>query len=354
MTDSAALLRELAIPRLVGTPNHARVREILKRELRARGLSVDENPFTATASRLNGVALAGAVLACGAIGAILLRFIPHHPIVAFGWVMTILALVLHLVLTAGAREEGPGVTSVQGVNLIARRSDRPGIWLAAHYDSKGQPISMATRLVAVGLCVVGTLGLIATVLAALGLIAPPPLNEVLFLSPALIGGLLLALNRVTDDSPGAVDNASALVTVFAILDRLPGRPDVGVLFPDAEELGLLGSRVLLAERGELLVDTVVVNFDGIDDAGGAIAVLHRSGPLGRAVAETLGAVRAPWLPVVVDGIQLARGTRECLTVMQGAWSTARIVHTPRDTADRLTLEGVRKVAAGVARVLSAP
>jgi hypothetical protein len=39
--------------------------------------------------------------------------------------------------------------------------------------------------------------------------------------------------------------------------------------------------------------------------------------------------------------------------MRGAWSTARIVHTSRDTADRLTLEGVRNVAAGVARVLSA-
>jgi hypothetical protein len=352
VTDFAALLRELAVPRLVGTPNHAHVREILKRELRARGFSVDENPFTATADRLNGVALAGAALACGAIGAIVLRFISHHPIVAFGWVITILALVLHLVLTAGAHEEGQGVGSVQGVNLIARRSDGPGIWLAAHYDSKGQPISMATRLVAVGLCAIGTLGLIATVVASLGLIAESAF-AVLFVAPALVGGLLLALNRVTDDSPGAVDNASALVTVFAILDSLPGRPDVGVLFPDAEELGLLGARALVAERGALLVDTVVVNFDGIDDTGGTIAVLHRSGPIGRAVAETLGADRAPWLPVVVDGIQLARGTRECLTLMRGAWSTARIVHTPRDTADRLTLEGVRNVAAGVARVLGA-
>jgi len=44
--------------------------------------------------------------------------------------------------------------------------------------------------------------------------------------------------------------------------------------------------------------------------------------------------------------------RECVTIMKGDWGTARVVHTPRDTTDRLTLEGVRNVAAGVARVLS--
>ena len=51
MTDYAVLFRELAIPRLVGTPNHRKVREILKRELSARGFVVDEHQFTGRPAR---------------------------------------------------------------------------------------------------------------------------------------------------------------------------------------------------------------------------------------------------------------------------------------------------------------
>src|SRR6266516_1517187 len=51
VTDYAVLFRELAIPRLVGTPNHQRVREILKRELIARGFSVEEHVFSGRPAR---------------------------------------------------------------------------------------------------------------------------------------------------------------------------------------------------------------------------------------------------------------------------------------------------------------
>jgi hypothetical protein len=56
--------------------------------------------------------------------------------------------------------------------------------------------------------------------------------------------------------------------------------------------------------------------------------------------------------VVVDGIAMAGAAAECVTIMKGDWRTTRIVHTPRDTADRLTLAGARAVAQGVARVLA--
>ena len=69
------------------------------------------------------------------------------------------------------------------------------------------------------------------------------------------------------------------------------------------------------------------------------------------MVAALGALRARWLPVVVDGLALAAVAREGVTIMRGDWRTARIVHTPRDSAARLTLEGVRQVAAEVARGL---
>jgi hypothetical protein len=210
---------------------------------------------------------------------------------------------------------------------------------------------MAVRIGAVVLAVIGLAGLLGV--AALRLAGEPwsRLTEVLLAVPALMGGLLLLGNRVTNDSPGAVDNASALVTVCAILDLLPAGAPVGVLFPDAEEYGLLGARALGAGSRHCC-EPPSLNFDGIDDGRSAICFVHRSGPVVAAVATALGARRRSVLPVVVDGIAFGRVARECATIMRGDWRTACLVHTPLDVAERLTLEGSRGVAAGIARVLA--
>ena len=288
MTDYRALLRELAIPRLVGTANHTQVREVLKRELAARGFAVVEHVFTARPSRM-----------------------------LFG-----------------------APTTVRGINLIAppvRPSARPPVWLVAHYDSKGQPIAMALRLVGV-----------VSAVAALIAFFFAPLPAVAFLLVALA---ILSQNRVTDNSPGAVDNATALVTVFMTVDLLKNGEGVGVIFPDAEELGLLGARVLAGERAELFAGAAIINLDGLDDIGAPIAFLHRPGKVGNAVARSLHAIGSRWLPVVVDGIALAAVAAECVTILKGNWRTMRVVHTPKDSVDRLTLGGARTVAEGLARAL---
>src|SRR5213592_647828 len=117
-------------------------------------------------------------------------------------------------------------------------------------------------------------------------------------------------DRVNDNSPGAVDNATALVAVFMTIDQLGPAAAIGVIFPDAEEFGLVGARALAADRAELLADSAVINLDGLDDVGRPTAFLHRPGPIGRAVAEALDARQWRWLHVVVDGIALARVDRK--------------------------------------------
>lgn len=281
---TADLLAELAAPRLVGTPNHARARDILKRELTRRGLVVLEHRFGATA-----------------------RF----PL----W----------------------GVRPADGVNLIAvRPQTRVTTWLAAHYDSKGQPASMAARLVLVGIVVVTLLAI--------------PFG--VWIPAVLAAALFLGLNRVTNHSPGALDNMSGVLTVLAILDALPPSAAVGVLLLDAEELGLVGARALARDRANLLEGTAVINFDGIDDCGGITALMHRAGPTVTRLASALGAGVWRRLPVVVDGMALAPAARECVTIMKGNWGTMRVVHTARDTADRLTLGGVEAVAGAITAFLA--
>jgi len=298
--DYRALLAAIAVPRLTGTVANQQIREVLKRELEARGFVVMEHRFAGR------------------------------------------SLLYHL-----------GRAPLEGVNLIAvRPRARVSVWLAAHYDSKGQPLSMATRLVAAVLVTLGALELLALVVRAwLGpLHAGAP--DILAGAAGVAGILLLAANRVSDRSAGAVDNAAGVVAVLATLDALPPEAGVGVLLPDAEEYGLLGARALVRERAHLLGDTCLINFDGIDDRGVTIAFVHRAGSTVERATAALGARRARWLPVLVDGLVLTSAAREGVTIMRGDWRTAQVVHTPRDSAERLTLDGVRMVAEGVARALT--
>ena len=149
MTGARALLEEISVSRLVGTRRHAAVREILKRELVARGFVVMEQRFVAR---------------------------PRLPL----W----------------------GRAAADAVNLIAvRPRARITAWLAAHYDSKGQPISMAARLILAAAFLVGCLVALAVLLAG-----GPPLALAV---PFALGALFVALSRVSGGSPGAVDNGSA-------------------------------------------------------------------------------------------------------------------------------------------------
>jgi len=236
---------------------------------------------------------------------------------------------------------------VSAVNLVGvRPHTRVAAWLTAHYDGKGQPMSMATRIGGVALVL---LQLPALVLYALA--GTSPLGALAFL-PGFIGGMILARNSATAASPGALDNASGIVTVLATVDALPPDCPVGIIFPDAEEFGLVGARALARERANLLDGTAVVNFDGIDDRERTIALVHRAGPTVDAVVRSLGARPTRRLPVLEDGRALARAARECVTIMRGDWRTATVVHTPGDTPARLTLAGSGAVAAAVVRALA--
>lgn len=290
MTDYGVLFTELAVPRLVGTPNHSKVREALIRELEARGFAVEAH-----------------------------RFIGRPARALFG----VPALI-------------------EGTNLIAQRRSgrptvRPSVWLVAHYDSKGQPISMWVRLAGFTLIALGVLLFLLSWIAAVVTLG--------------MGLAIVSQNRVNDNSPGALDNASAVITVLMAIDQVPHDAAVGIVFPDAEEFGLAGARALVAERAALFKDSAIINLDGIDDIGGITAFAHRPGPIGDAVTRALEASRWRWLPVVVDGIALARVARDCVTILKGNLKSMEAVHTPHDTTARLRLDGAAQVAAGLARVL---
>lgn len=317
------------------------VRELLTEALQARGFTVETQEFPAGPDSLVAVQLAGALLGGGAFAALLLSQIPvgRELLPVFALVL-VAAIVIHLQRASNR----PPARRATGVNLIARKGRGiPAAWLVAHYDSKSQPLSMAGRIVAGAIAVVGAAGIL--VFASV----PSPLAAIVLL-PAMLGGALLSRCRTENRSPGALDNGSALMAIFEILDRAP-EAKIGVLLPDAEEWGLLGAKAAARERPDLFGGRPVINLDGLDDRGTAILFVHRPGPMADRLRTRLRARVARRLPVFVDGIALAPVAGECVTVMKGNWASARIVHTPRDIPGGLTLTGVKDVAAGVAAVL---
>ena len=345
-----SLFADLAAPRLVGSAAHRRARSILSAELTRRGFTVQEHRFRASAVRLRAVALAGGVLAlAGLAAAIRTLWGPGAGGLAL-WASGLTAVAtLAAVIAAGVRRP----PAPEGVNLIGTRGGAaPRVWLVAHYDSKGQGLSMRGRLTAVAAAIAGTGLLAGAGAAALAGAAPPAAWWLAGALPAVLGGYGLLAAGVRNDSPGALDNATGLLTVLAVADALPPTAPAGVVFTDAEELGLLGAAAVARERAGLFRDAAIVNLDGIDDAGRVVAFAHRRGPMTDAIAAAVGARRARWLPVLVDGVPLARVSREAVTLLKGGLGSMGVVHTTRDTAERLTLAGVEAVAAAVARELS--
>lgn len=352
MSDWRALLVELAVPRRSGSSNNTQVRGALKRELAARGFVVLEHHVTLSPRPIWAAATVGRALAIVAAMAGL-GVLAHPrgfwtPVVLFGVAG---GFALHAVGAILGRVSCP-LPDVPGVNLIGvRPRTRVTHWLVAHYDSKGQRLSMAGRLLAVALATVGAGAAAALAVASLAGVTVPLAAWLVALGAMGLGGQRLGRAGLSDDSPGAVDNASGLLAALATVDALPPTAAVGVIFPDGEELGLMGARALVRERANLLAGTAVINFDGIDDRGPVIAVAHRAGPTVDRVVGRTGARRWRRLPVVVDGLILAPAAAECVTMMRGHWATMRVVHRPGDTAQRLDLTGMKTVSGRVADAL---
>src|SRR5207248_2765562 len=135
-----------------------------------------------------------------------------------------------------------------------------------------QAQSMAGRLVAVWV-----IGLAVAALAALALLRlwgplPVPLAGWAMLL-ALAAGALAGRGRRLGTSQGARDNGTGVAGVLAAAER-SNDSGMGILITGAEEFGLVGARVFVAEAAGRLRDAVVVNLDTIDQEGELALVSH--------------------------------------------------------------------------------
>lgn len=346
----AGLERVLALPREAGSAGAAEAREILREALERLGYRVEIQRFAFSPHTLTAFPLAGAGLGWLAILQIPLLLMPALPawaalLVWVGGLAGLLAIAAGTALGWGR----PGERR-EDATLIARRGELPvRRWIVAHTDTKAQGHSMAGRLIAVWavlLCIVAFTTL--AVLRLQGSLAIAPVAVAAALT--LLAGFMAGRGRLNGTTVGARDNGSGLVAALTAAESSLD-PATGILLTGAEEFGLVGARILVETRRELVRGTEIINLDTLDEHGALSLVCHDAA--GRALAARIApllaspgvAVRERRLPlgIFVDSYPLARGGGKAVTIGRLDWSTLRRLHTPRDTMHDLTFATALRV-----------
>ena len=346
-----ALLERIARgPRPAGGEAEARVRELCRDRLIAAGFIVSEEAFEYSAFPGRwGTPLAGAAACLTVVGAAALG--------GSGRAGAALAVVVAatVLLATGGGAIARRVTTLPwsraaSVNLVATRG-APRVWLVAHLDSKSQPVAMLVRVTGIVMTSAALLVLAALALHAMtGAVVPAGAWQL----AALVGvaaSLPVLASVVGAKSPGALDNASGIVTVLFAAEALPSAMAVGVLLTSAEELGMAGARAFAQSRPVAMA----INVDGIDDGGSTICMHH--GQAARVRVGVARAARAIGMPVrerptipglLTDGVALADAGWSAVTISRGGLRTLWRIHRATDVAERLRGTGMHEVARLVA------
>lgn len=243
----------------------------------------------------------------------------------------------------------------QSTNLVASRGN-PSIWLVAHLDSKSQPVPILVRAV-------GVMGLLGVAMAgAVVAVAHVAGNDVRWMWPWITGigvlsSLPVAASVVQSRSAGALDDASGVGTVLMVAQSLPRQLALGVVLTSAEELGLAGARAWVHGRGA----AHAINVDGVDDDGALRLTWTGTRPTAlidlltaRAAEAGIPARAGRLLPgALLDGVALAEAGWQVVTVSRGTIRTVARIHTPGDSLDRLTGDGVAVTASIIVAAIAA-
>jgi len=345
------LLRDLAAaPRPTGGTHIAESREHCARALNELGYEVRQHAFEYSAlpgrfaTPMFGSAAALLVGMAGTLALAGDRFTPAALLCAGGIAMAMAGRWL----TRRGVLELPMLRD-RGVNLEATLTgDTPTVWLAAHLDSKSQPMPTLVRSAGIVLEGAGYVAALAIALASAAGAQPHEFFWAFAGTVTLVGAIPVGLSMVGSRSPGALDNASGVATVIAAARLLAGHPGIGVLITDAEELGLAGARAWASERRS----GAVLNCDGVDDVGEA-TVMH-SGRGARRVVDTIGAVanatgvRVQFIRlfpgVLTDSVAFADAGMPSVTLSRGSFSSFARVHSRRDDLNHLRGDGIAPMA----------
>jgi peptidase M28-like protein len=349
-----------ASPRFAGSPGESNARAICKGELERAGLQCLERPFEYSQWPGKwGIPVAAAVQ-LATILVVSRMAVMRGPLIAL---LVGGALYIVLILaSADAKRRWVRLLPIMrasAVNLEARRG-APHVWLVAHLDSKAQTVPMLIRIAsAIGLGVVTLLVTLLLLLSLAGLVDATQFWPAIQLI-AVVVSIPSILCFVRNQSAGALDNATGVVTVLLAASALASLPNIGVLITSGEELGLAGARVWALTAS---AESVVLNCDTVDDSGQWR--LMYTGERPREISAAIARISSSFDPglapsrmipgILADSMAFSDKGIEAVTLSRGTISTLARIHTRRDTSIALSGSGVAeasRVLAALTRELS--
>ncbi len=342
----------LSLEREAGTPEAAEARRLLSEHMQALGFQVEVQRFAFSTGTLNALPVFGAGLGWLTILMIPLLLMAGAPSWASlaVWVVGLAALGTVAVAIALGWAPARG-DQREDANLIIQRPDALiERWIVAHVDTKAQRQSMAGRLVAIGIALLGVAVMLGLAVARL-FVVPSVWVVAAACGLSLAASVLCARGRLKGRTTGALDNGSGLVAALVAAETSDER--TGFIFTGAEEFGLVGARILAQQTPELVRGRDILNVDTVDDVGSIAIVSHdRLGAqLATRFAQLLSvpgtSVRQRRLlpGIMVDSQAFAMAGARAVTLARLDWDTLRRVHTGRDVAAGSTFDTARAIGA---------
>jgi hypothetical protein len=343
-----SLLKEIAIPRISGEKGEREVKEKIVKRMKELGFDVVVEDFYF--SKFPAEIFQRCVLIFfWALSILTILFFRSSLLIKF---LFYLLIFLSLCFLTRWSEKIEIVYNIfkkgRSANILAfpKGNKEKKVLFLAHYDSKSQFLPLPLRIFFFFLFFLSTLII--------------PSSGGFWKSVLLIQTISLAfllLNFTSNSSKGAIDNASGVLSLLILAEKIKNE-EVAFLFTGAEEMGLCGAiEFLKKHQKELPENVVVINIDGIGNGNSLIITTKFGVPPKRTskyvyktlkgIAEKRGLkTKEGWLPfgAALDHIPFAVKGYESLTLHLSSSKDSFFVHTRLDTPEKVNIERVQEVS----------
>ncbi len=367
--DAENVVNALNYPRLPGSEGSKRGVAAITEMFSKTGIDMVNEPFMVS-KLMFGQVLQIEMAATIAVAWVMVAIAWLSPAWNLAIVLVAIVAVVLALRALSADRTKPLTSGIASCNLTLTvpplEAKRGTVVYMAHQDTKSQPLPILYRVICfVGWAVTLLAGLgIFSIMGVLHLLiiggAMPPLSlDVLnlFGNGVVIAltcfTIPLAFNKVKNESPGALDNASGVSVVYILAKQLKAHPFTSIearfAITGSEELGLLGAKDYVVKHGDELdcASTWVINIDTVGYKGTGPEIWERLGfPIPQIVSPFLSKLahdaasrlgydlRGLYIPFGVASDRMVFARRGYDGIDFGGRGAAALIHTRNDTPDQ--------------------
>jgi hypothetical protein len=292
--DAENIVHELSFPRLAGTEGEQKAMERIESKFKEIGVEFKKEPFNATKFWVSDFFRLGVIFIF-----ILVSILVVLSIFAPEWntliIITTLVFAIYALRLAAGENIKPIGKLIATNNLLTKipsqDQKRRILIYMGHHDSKSQPLTTIQRTICV---TIGGASLLLVIIiffvhSVFSIISTGSFPNVViytgygFIGIVAIAAIPLAFNDVGNESPGALDNASSIATIYMLMKYFKSNPlkhtELWFLLTGAEEIGMMGAHEFVYKHRDEFIpnSTFAINFDMIGCKSCPIEVMATAG-----------------------------------------------------------------------------